>query len=989
MEKSVSNKMIENLLHEKKNRKKWLAIFLCLALVVALVTTAALKLTGIAMTNELTMLNCPVEVHEHTDECFAGEENLICGHADFVVHTHSLDCYYSDVLVCKLPEIEAHEHTEDCYGEEEYTVCGFTVSEESADEAHIHTDECYTDQGELICDLSETDTDETVSKHVHTDECYEVREAMICGKDEVILHTHTVECYKEAVFDENGIMIALTSELPEDVEISDTWTRDMIPACGLLQIEEHIHGAGCMETIKLTPDEADAYLESIGVDKTEDSDNSDNWNGTMESAGCKDIGNDDGTKTVQEQLTWNVTINFPNDEKWTDFTYTDSFRQTMTGWILPKNGEKAWVEDHPIHHYQVLSRLSKELNDALSFSLEQAGLINDLAYTVVYKDQSGNEITDGNAQAAYFEINFQREAGQNLFGQAIGFSYTSLVDTDEFVDNTNYNISSDFTLQDFTGTGSFSFNYTNDVSNASETGDISVQNIWLDVKGNPVTDEVTEEAKIFLKQYAFKGGIYLTEKPEDAGAWCKLTISIRGNAANGRRDVSIKALNEETLGTNIATIWIPENSQVYLSANSPDADEYTEITSEDETITGGSGNYSFNVEDTSSYELDISANNDVNNYFVNVIGKAPADFIPSGSFSKYGETVTLNGVDDDWNHTWTQVPMDDGNNTQYVYTVEETEVPDGYYATVNNNGDGDFTVTNRMSMELGKITVEISWIDSDGYPMAIHPDFAEVELQKKVMNTNAENGDAEYEWVTVENSSISLPDEYGRWTASWKDLEDGEYRVVEKDVDGYEGFYYYTYYDSEGNEYSNWDNLPGNSGFVNVINIEKMADGSKIVVVKEWEYEDGTPDTDHPDSVQVTIKRARMAPNDEDEPTTEPTTEPSTDPDTSEPDTSETTTSESTTSESTTSETTTSETTTSESTTSETTTSDKGTTKPGTSETVTSKTDNPYTGDASNLLIYVVVALISGALLVVLIIYGLKHRNHRKGKEENEEGIDE
>ena len=322
MENSVF-KMSEKFLQEKKYRQRRLAIFLCLAFVVALTTTAALKLTGVAKNNQHTVLDCPVVIHEHTDSCYDLGGSLICGYADFAVHTHTLDCYYDDVVTCELPVIEVHEHTDACYALEKEPSCGLSeaepaeadadegeANEAEADEAvtepteadaldseanDTETDGTVVDPDETVADevkadeaeadeantneaeadetkapvaeaneseKDEAEADEPVSKHVHTDECYKVSDTLVCEKEEIVLHTHTSECFKEAVFNENGTMVSLTSQLPEDAVIPDNWTRDLIPACGQLQIEEHTHGAGCRVAIELTPEEEESYANN-------------------------------------------------------------------------------------------------------------------------------------------------------------------------------------------------------------------------------------------------------------------------------------------------------------------------------------------------------------------------------------------------------------------------------------------------------------------------------------------------------------------------------------------------------------------------------------------------------------------------------------------------------------------------------------------------------------------------------------------------------
>lgn len=90
-------------------RKRWMQVVVCLACVVVFCTTYALILPAITMetgefqpdghihsdhcyqitrTEAKVALDCPLEVHTHTDDCYDEEENLICGYGDFVVHTH-------------------------------------------------------------------------------------------------------------------------------------------------------------------------------------------------------------------------------------------------------------------------------------------------------------------------------------------------------------------------------------------------------------------------------------------------------------------------------------------------------------------------------------------------------------------------------------------------------------------------------------------------------------------------------------------------------------------------------------------------------------------------------------------------------------------------------------------------------------------------------------------------------------------------------------
>ena len=94
-------KQAAKLLGEQKKYRRWLTIFLGLAIVVTLGTVAALKMNGQALSHKQKVLKCALELHEHTEECYesdpeSGEKTLICGYADYAVHTHNDDCYDGD-----------------------------------------------------------------------------------------------------------------------------------------------------------------------------------------------------------------------------------------------------------------------------------------------------------------------------------------------------------------------------------------------------------------------------------------------------------------------------------------------------------------------------------------------------------------------------------------------------------------------------------------------------------------------------------------------------------------------------------------------------------------------------------------------------------------------------------------------------------------------------------------------------------------------------
>lgn len=282
METSVL-KQIAGLLAERKKHRRWLVLFACMAVLVGGGTAAALRMMGQAMTQKVKVLDCRLEVHEHTQECYDKDGNLTCGYADYVVHMHNDDCYASNgELACSLPEIEVHKHTEACYTDEQILSCG---QEESA--GHVHSEECYTreragllcqipehshaaecydENGAPVCGMEEhvhmdacyewnevlaCQTAEGTEGHMHTAECYEAQEVLSCGKLE--LHVHTEECYEK---------------IDKNAEYSEE-NRRLI--CKIPQLEEHIHSEefGCFQTVEITGGE-DAAPGDDSAQKSEE-----------------------------------------------------------------------------------------------------------------------------------------------------------------------------------------------------------------------------------------------------------------------------------------------------------------------------------------------------------------------------------------------------------------------------------------------------------------------------------------------------------------------------------------------------------------------------------------------------------------------------------------------------------------------------------------------------------------------------------------------
>lgn len=287
-------KQTAGILRKQKNSKRWQKGFWCLAIAVVVGTVAILTMTGQALTHKTKVLNCRLEVHEHTDECYDEDDNLICGYADYVVHVHNDDCYDSEGnLVCTLPEIEEHEHTEECYEEQEVLIC--EAAEAAGTEGHVHTEECYqvpettesadtlscgleehthTDgcySSTLVCDLPEgpvteiqtvevTDENgETTTQeqevvvdpgHTHGEECYE--KVLNCGTKE---HTHNESCYtKGEASSQEPVLICQETEgavIPGHTHSEECYKTEKVLTCGELELHTHVQApveeGGCYD----------------------------------------------------------------------------------------------------------------------------------------------------------------------------------------------------------------------------------------------------------------------------------------------------------------------------------------------------------------------------------------------------------------------------------------------------------------------------------------------------------------------------------------------------------------------------------------------------------------------------------------------------------------------------------------------------------------------------------------------------------------------
>ena len=240
--KSLILKQAERFLRDRKNYKRWLAAFFCLAVLVTLGTVTVLKYTGTAMTGDpqcgyqehvhtedcyLDVLVCgqteASAAHQHSDACYEEVKTLSCNHEE---HKHGEGCFETVTsLVCSLPE---HTHGEECLDEAGNLVCGQEehthkdscfVTETiltCEKEEHTHSDSCYTTERKLICGQQESG-----GGHVHTAACYEKQ--LVCGLTE---HTHERACYSNTGADvENAAVWEAT--LPAG-HLSGTWAENLV-----------------------------------------------------------------------------------------------------------------------------------------------------------------------------------------------------------------------------------------------------------------------------------------------------------------------------------------------------------------------------------------------------------------------------------------------------------------------------------------------------------------------------------------------------------------------------------------------------------------------------------------------------------------------------------------------------------------------------------------------------------------------------------------
>ena len=261
---------IAQILRNKQRYSRWQKVVSCMAAVVVFCTTYALILPAITMTttcgldehthtaacyaNDDTLLwLCQQEeqemaVHQHDETCYDENGLLICGIADFVLHTHDADtCYDAEGnLVCTLPEIASYSKTtlflvgneDDADYEDSGDIWVSTPSSLQFDlfipEGTEDTDLVLPD-GYTVLDSQEPEV--WTEAHTHSADCYDQDGKLICGQLDVAQHQHTLDCLQ-------GTLICGLEEHQHSQDCYASAEDAQTYLCGL---DEHQHGEACYD----------------------------------------------------------------------------------------------------------------------------------------------------------------------------------------------------------------------------------------------------------------------------------------------------------------------------------------------------------------------------------------------------------------------------------------------------------------------------------------------------------------------------------------------------------------------------------------------------------------------------------------------------------------------------------------------------------------------------------------------------------------------
>ena len=224
------NRLLEQVNRKRAERRRQIALLLCLSLLASLTVCIGVRRTGIALSGSKMTLVCP----------YCGDE------AEPVAHVHNASCFDADgMLVCSLPEREPHVHTEDCYREEQELICDL---EESP--GHVHEDACYAEETLQICGL------EMNPGHRHTEDCFpEGSEEPACGLEEGEgAHEHSEECFRTEKSDLRTSGGAIHGRPHQSKTVL---------SCRLEELPTHVHDDGCFRITEKPEAQAEETSEEI------------------------------------------------------------------------------------------------------------------------------------------------------------------------------------------------------------------------------------------------------------------------------------------------------------------------------------------------------------------------------------------------------------------------------------------------------------------------------------------------------------------------------------------------------------------------------------------------------------------------------------------------------------------------------------------------------------------------------------------------------
>lgn len=243
---------IQELVQQRKRRKRWCKLTAVLAAAAMVVTAGSLILPAMTMEKAPEPLKCQLDLHAHEESCYGDGGELLCGYADFVVHEHDASCYDEEgVLICPLEEIKAHTHSISCYEETRVLTCGMEEGE-----GHTHNASCYGKSTESTCGFEEKPS-HVHTWHIHNSDCYQITRTLTCGQAETRDHTHTSDCYETTTqlicdldtgcYDEQGNLICGLSEGEGHTHAQDCYPDVLL--CGKEEVPAHSHSDACYQVV--------------------------------------------------------------------------------------------------------------------------------------------------------------------------------------------------------------------------------------------------------------------------------------------------------------------------------------------------------------------------------------------------------------------------------------------------------------------------------------------------------------------------------------------------------------------------------------------------------------------------------------------------------------------------------------------------------------------------------------------------------------------